>query len=240
MPVPRRERRNRKPDIVRCFSELVAERGYDAVSLRDVAEALEISKGTILHHFRSKDRLLEQVHSEYMQRRLHEARSFLARLDSPADQVRALIYQLMYAEAHDRAATVAFGREIVRFASEDVMAGVRKMRDEYSALMRDAIARGIESGQFLPADPAVVTLQIFGMCNWSWTWYRPEGAWSAADIADTFTTVLLRGLCAQRPRLSPGVPELVRSTMVGVDGVDGVDRGGGGPRLRPSSGRRSR
>ncbi len=228
MPAPRQERPSRKADIVKCFSELVAERGYDAVSLRDVAETLEISKGTILHHFGSKDRLLEHVHSDYMQRRLAEARAFLARLDSPADQVRALIYQLMYAEAHDRAATVAFGREIVRFASEDVMADVRAMRDEYSALLRDAIRRGIEAGQFVEADPAVVALQIFGMCNWSWTWFRPEGAWSADDIAETFTTVLFRGLLAARRRPpSSRVPELVRETM-------------GVLTTRPSSGRRSR
>ena len=66
---------------------MVAERGYDNVSLRDVAEALEMSKGTILHHFGSKDRLLEHVHSDYMERRLAEAHAFLARLESPPDQV---------------------------------------------------------------------------------------------------------------------------------------------------------
>ena len=69
----RQERKNRKEDIIRCFGDMVAERGYDKVSLRDVAEALEMSKGTILHHFGSKDRLLEQVHSDYMERRLAEA-----------------------------------------------------------------------------------------------------------------------------------------------------------------------
>jgi AcrR family transcriptional regulator len=239
MPISRVQRPNRKAAIVRCFGELVAEHGYDAVSLRDVAEALEISKGTILHHFRSKDRLLEQVHSEYMQRRLHEARVFLAKLDSPADQVRALIYQLMYAEAHDRAATVAFGREIVRFASEEVMGEVRQMRDEYSGLLREAIRRGMQSGQFVRADPAIVALQIFGMCNWSWTWYRPQGTWSADDIAETFTTVLFRGLGgARRPKLSPGVPQLVRETMVELDVTDGVP--GDSRPLRPSSGRHSR
>jgi TetR/AcrR family transcriptional regulator, cholesterol catabolism regulator len=210
----RPERRSRKADIVRCFAELVAEHGYDAVSLRDVAEALEMSKGTILHHFRSKDRLLEQVHSDYMQRRLAEAHAFLAELDSPADQVRALVYQLIYAQAEDRAATVAFAREIVRFASEEVMADVRRMRDEYTALMRDAIGRGVRQGQFGDVDPAIVSLQIFGMCNWSWTWYRPEGAWSADEIAESFTAVLFRGLAAsRRARPNPAVPELVHATM---------------------------
>jgi TetR/AcrR family transcriptional regulator, cholesterol catabolism regulator len=213
----RQERRSRKADIVRCFAGLVAERGYDSVSLRDVAEALEMSKGTILHHFRSKDRLLEQVHSDYMQRRLAEAHAFLAELDSPADQVRALVYQLIYAQAEDRAATVAFAREIVRFASEEVMADVRRVRDEYTALMRDAIGRGVERGQFGDVDPAIVSLQIFGMCNWSWTWYRPEGAWSAEEIAESFTAVLFRGLAAnRRARPNPAVPELVHATMEGT------------------------
>jgi TetR/AcrR family transcriptional regulator, cholesterol catabolism regulator len=97
-----------------------------------VAETLEMSKGTILHHFRSKDRLLEQV----------------------------------------------------------------------------------ERGQFAPADPAIVSLQIFGMCNWSWTWYRPDGAWSADDIAESFTATLFRGLAvSRRVKLSPAVPGLVRTTM---------------------------
>ena len=42
----------------------------------------------------------------------------------------------MLAEHHDRSATVAFAREIMRFASEDVMSDVRRMRHEYSDLMR--------------------------------------------------------------------------------------------------------
>ena len=219
MSATRPDRRNRKADIVTCFAQLVAERGYDAVSLRDVAEALEMSKGTILHHFRSKDRLLEQVHADYMRRRLAEAHAFLSELDSPADQVRALIYQLIYAQAGDRAATVAFAREIVRFASEEVMEDVRRMRDEYTALMRDAIARGIERGQFAQADPTIVSLQIFGMCNWSWTWYRPEGAWSADELAESFSTILFRGLAvSRRVRLSPAVPNLVRETMERLGG----------------------
>jgi hypothetical protein len=115
------------------------------------------------------------------------------------------------------------------------MADVRTMRDEYSGLLRDALKRGMDAGQFAPADPAIVALQIFGMCNWSWTWYRPDGAWSADDIAETFTTVLFRGLGATRKlkTTSAKVPALVRATMEAT-GPDAARA------LRPSSGRRSR
>lgn len=208
------ERKNRKADIVRCFGELVAERGYDGVSLRDVAERLGMSKGTILHHFQSKDRLLERVHADYMERRLAEAHELLARLESPSAQLAGLIYQLMRAEHDDRSATIAFAREIMRFASDEVMSDVRRMRDEYSGLLRTVVQRGTDEGEFVEADAAIVTLQIFGMCNWSWTWYRPNGAWSPEDIAETFTRVILGGLGRDGVlELSDEVVDAVRAAM---------------------------
>jgi AcrR family transcriptional regulator len=208
------ERKNRKADIVRCFGDLVAERGYDSVSLRDVAETLDMSKGTILHHFGSKDRLLERVHADYMERRLAEAHTLLARLRSPSAQLAGLIYQLMRAEHDDHSATVAFAREIMRFAADEVMSDVRRMRDEYSSLLRAVLQQGMDDGQFIEADAAIVALQVFGMCNWSWTWYRPQGAWSAEDIAETFTRVILRGLALAHPtELADDVVEVVRAAM---------------------------
>src|SRR5262245_6894717 len=119
---PRKSKRN---EILRCFTELVAERGYDEVSVRDVAEALEISKGTILHHFGSKEAILEQINNDYMRRRLAEARDYLPGLDDPVDELQAFICQLMFSQQDDRAATVAFSREIVRSASEPVLDEVR-------------------------------------------------------------------------------------------------------------------
>ena len=188
------QRKSRRGDILRCFTEMVAERGYDEVSIRDVAEALGISKGTILHHFRSKESLLEELHSEYMRRRLAEANEFLADGDDPVEQLQLIVYQLMLSQQDDRAATVAFAREIVRFAEEDVMAEVRAMRTEYSQLVIDVIRRGVAGGAFVEVDPALTALQVFGMCNWSWTWFKPDGGSSARDIADEFCRTLIGGL----------------------------------------------
>jgi AcrR family transcriptional regulator len=187
-------RKSKRTEILRSFTALVAERGYDEVSLRDVAEAVEVSKGTILHHFRNKESLLEELHRDYMLRRLAEARELLAAHPDPVDQLQLIVYQLMLAQRDDRAATVAFAREIVRFASEQVMADVRAMRHEYSTLVADIIGRGVDAGEFTGVDPSLAALQLFGMCNWSWTWFKPEGEWSAEQIAAEFCRTLLGGL----------------------------------------------
>ncbi len=192
-------RKSRRGEILQCFTEMVAERGYDEVSIRDVAEALDISKGTVLHHFGSKETLLEQLNAEYMRRRLAEAAEFLAEFSEPVDRLQLIVYQLMLSQQDDRAATVAFSREIVRSASEELMAEVRAMREEYSRIVVEIIARGVESGAFAAVDPQLTALQVFGMCNWAWTWFEPGGRMAATEIADQYCMTLIGGLAAGPP-----------------------------------------
>lgn len=189
-----RVRKSRRSAILRLFTERVAERGYDAVTFRELAGELDISKGTIIHHFRNKEAMLEALHHDYMRRRLAEAHEFLAAFPDPIDQFRAIVYQLMLGLRDDRAATLAFGREIIRFAQDDVMAEVRAMRREYTRLVEGIIRRGAESGSLVEVEPPLAALQLFGMCNWAWTWFEPGGAHSAEEVAHDFCQNLLGGL----------------------------------------------
>lgn len=200
----------RRAEILLCFAEMVADRGYDQVSLRDIADALGMSKGTILHHFRSKDRMLEHLHHGYMIRRLGEAYLILDRLDSPTEKLSGLIYQLILAQRDDRAATVAFTREIQRCTTEDIMQQVRALRREYSDLMRNVILQGIRDGNFAPVNADLVTLQVFGMCNWLWTWYRSDGRLTADQISAGFTQTLLQGLARNESNDAPFFADVYR------------------------------
>jgi len=193
-------RKSKRAAILLCFTELVAERGYDEVSVRDVAEALEISKGTILHHFGSKEAILEQINNDYMRRRLAEARDYLPDLDDPVEELQAFICQLMLAQQDDRAATVAFSREIVRSAEEPTMAEVRRLRDEFSAILIEILERGVKDGAFAEVDPRLTAVQIFGMVNWAWTWFRPGGRMDAAEIAGQFSRTMIGGLAPGKTR----------------------------------------
>jgi AcrR family transcriptional regulator len=187
-------RPSRKGEIIDRAAELIATKGYDETSLRELAEVMGMSKGTILHHYGTKERLLERIHASYMTRRLAEAELILAAFDTPAERLAALVYQLMLLQDSDRSATVAFAREIVRFSSDELMEDVRRMRGRYSGLLEEVIESGVTDGSFSSADPKVVALMIFGMCNWSWTWFDTEGRLGAEVIAEIFTRTLLHGI----------------------------------------------
>lgn len=71
---------------------------------------------------------------------------------------------------------------------------LRERRRTYTDLVKEIIERGVHQGQFRTPDASLVTLQIFGMCNYAWTWYRPDGDKSSEQIAREFTRTILTGL----------------------------------------------
>ena len=185
---------NRKREIVEQFAVMVAERGYEKSAIGDVAAKIGISKGTIVHHFGSKDAILEQVHHEFMRRRLDEIQAVTERLSSPVEQLGAMVYCLVLVYREDRPAALAFTREFVQYAAGPEMVGVRQLRREYFDLMQLIVQRGMDTGQFRREDPELTTLQVFGMCNWCWTWLRPDREPGVETVAAVFVRNLLGGL----------------------------------------------
>jgi AcrR family transcriptional regulator len=193
--MPRRGPKGSSRDaILQVFAEHVADRGYAETSLGEVAAQLGLSKGTILHHFTSKEALLGEVHVAYFTRRFNEADFILAELDDPVARLAAMIYALLAAHRDDRAASLACLRELVRYFERDLDDFVRQQRVRYTRIVVDILCDGVARGRFRTADPHMSTLHIFGMCNYAWTWYRPDGQKSVEEIARLFARDILDGL----------------------------------------------
>jgi TetR/AcrR family transcriptional regulator, cholesterol catabolism regulator len=189
---PRRD--SRRADILEAFTRAVADRGYDGTNFGDLAVELGISKGTIVHHFGTKDRMLRELHEGYMRRRLAEVRLIWERLSRPAERMAAFVLLGVQYQVVDRTATVAFQREVLRFAAEPGMETSQALRREYRELVVGVLAEGTASGEFRPGDDRLRTLQLFGAVHWMWTWFDPEGPRSAAEVGASFVDTFLGGI----------------------------------------------
>jgi TetR/AcrR family transcriptional regulator, cholesterol catabolism regulator len=94
----------------------------------------------------------------------------------------------------DRAATIAFQREVVRFASAPGMETSQALRHEYRELVVGVLAEGTAAGEFRPGDDRLRTLQLFGAVHWMWTWFDPGGPRSASEVAASFVDTFLGGV----------------------------------------------
>ena len=48
--------------------EMFTEKGYDATSLREIAEALGVTKAALYYHFKSKEEIVESITADHVAR----------------------------------------------------------------------------------------------------------------------------------------------------------------------------
>jgi hypothetical protein len=129
-----------------------------------------------------------------MRRRLAEARVVWERLSGPAERMAAFVHLGVRYQVVDRTATVAFQREVLRFAAEPGMETSQALRDEYRQLVERVLADGTDAGLFRPGNDRLRTLQLFGSVHWMWTWFSPAGPQSVEAVAASFVENFLAGV----------------------------------------------
>ncbi|HLI69551.1 MAG TPA: TetR/AcrR family transcriptional regulator [Ktedonobacteraceae bacterium] len=83
----------RKQLLAQCF-DLFAQRGYSALSMRQIAEALGVSTGTLYHYFPTKEALFQQLVEEVTQQTIFEAASQVQRYATLEERLVALFHFL--------------------------------------------------------------------------------------------------------------------------------------------------
>ena len=188
-------------EILEVFTHNVAQFGYDGTNLSDIANELSISKGTIVHHYGTKDRLLAALHTSYMRRRLTEAKLLISKLDHPEQQLAGLLFAFILYQEHDRDATIAFQREVMRLAALDIDTEGLELRAEYIQLVRDVIEAGIAAGRLRKTDLRIQSLLMFGSAQWAYTWFDPSGDESAEEVGAALVDLVLGSLLVRRAAL---------------------------------------
>ncbi len=190
------ETSSRTEEVYATALRLFRDKGYDATSIQDIADALGLHKSSLYTYINSKEDLLVPIFERAMgallvaMERIAEDTSL-----SPTAQLRAAIRAHVGAVAHDLDALSVYLSEWRKLASE-WLAENRRQRERYADLLTAIIARGVETGELRPADPRITMLAIVGMCNWLYRWYRPGGRFTPEEIADQFADLILNGLLA--------------------------------------------
>jgi AcrR family transcriptional regulator len=95
MPIRTEKRSKRRAEILAAAGELFAERGADAVSVADVAEAASVSRATVFNHFGSKRALLEGITEEVLSDYNAILENALASRETPVPVLLRVLFEFM-------------------------------------------------------------------------------------------------------------------------------------------------
>jgi AcrR family transcriptional regulator len=186
-----RRRAKRIDDILRTATGLLAERGYAATSLDEIAEVLDLSKASLYHYFPSKEHLILACLDRIGDETNRQLRAVAASALSPRDRLRAAVRAQVLVLTRDQPAGAAlFIRDVG--LPEAARARLRTFVEQHDRLFRSIIDEGIRAGELHVADPAVARLLMHGAVNFIPSWYKQSRRMSPERLADVVAGTLLQ------------------------------------------------
>ncbi len=199
----------KREEILNTAARCFAESSYPAASMNDIAAACGTSKARLYHYYESKEAILFDLLDRYTrgllllvaqveataQRRnlddraaLHELiHCFLAEYQHSATRHVALLNSTKFLSAEAGPATAA--GEPASSQREQIL---NRQRDVVSAVTR--FLRRAYPERLNATNQTAITMMLFGMINWTFTWLRPDGPMRYGEFADEVIAMLERGL----------------------------------------------
>ena len=168
------------PRVREAALKLFAQRGYAAVSMRQIAGEVGVQAGALYNYTPDKQTLLFDLMKDHMDQLL-EAR---AKEDAPADPMQALEqftrFHIRFHSARPDAVFIAY-MELRNLSPENFVV-IEALRRTYETQLEDILRQGIAEGVFAMPDPKIATLAVIAMLTGVNTWYSEDGRLSLSDV----------------------------------------------------------
>jgi AcrR family transcriptional regulator len=191
----RRRYLERRLEILWAAGNEFRRRGFTETGMRDIAAAADLSAANLYNYFRGKHEILFFCQDISLDRMLSVVAQARRRPWSAAVKVRQVII------SHVRCVLDEVDGGVAHLVTNALPAPMQRAlmakRDRYEKGVRQLIANGVRSGEFLVGDPALATRAILGALNWTVRWFDREGEMTAGEIADGLAEFLIRALLAQ-------------------------------------------
>jgi len=185
----------RREAILDIAAQCFADSSYPAASMNDIAQAGGTSKARLYHYYESKEAILFDLLDRYTQRLLAligegEAAAQRHNLDD-----RAALHELIrrFLREYETSATrhVALLHDTKFLGETQRLLIVERQRNVVAAFTR--FIKRAYPHRLNEQNQTAVTMMVFGMINWTFTWLRPGGSMSYAAFADEVIRTLESG-----------------------------------------------
>jgi len=179
--------------ILRAAATIFQEKGYHATSMQDIAEAVDLKKGSLYHHVSSKQDILLALLDEALGLIVERLESAITPDLSPSQRLRQAMdaYLGFLTENRSLSSVLLLEYRSLEPKYKDLHI---PHRDHVDRIWQEILEDGISSGEFKDQPPGLASKALLGVLNWTITWYREDGQLSTSEIADHFSELFLEGL----------------------------------------------
>lgn len=194
--VPSQQESNalKRNSIISAAAQCFNRSGFHGTSMDDIAGRLGVTKPALYRYVKNKHEVLFACFTMVMDMSFQHVergeRSGGSGLEKLQFTLRGYLTDLM----------TELGHPVVLLEEGALLPDQLRVligrRDELEQRYRAMVDEGIRDGSVIPCNAKLAVFALFGAINWVPKWYREDGEWSAAYVAETLTHLITRGLAA--------------------------------------------
>jgi len=184
---------DRKTEIITVAAQLFKEKVYCAVTLRDIAQAINIKAASLYNHIKSKQEILVLIIIEIAEEFTNVMNEIVNSNDSVYSKIERVIQLHVTITLRNADALACLNNDWMHLTDDELQYFV-KMRSEYEENFRKIISEGVLAGELKNSNQEVVVFSILSSLRTMYLWYNKTKDLDAQTLQNTITTVFLNGV----------------------------------------------
>nr|WP_202447887.1 TetR/AcrR family transcriptional regulator [Streptomyces sp. SID5468] len=176
-------------------AEVFAAQGYDATTVREIADAAGLLAGSLYYHFDSKESMLDEILSTFLGELWAGYDAVLAAGLGPRETIEALVTESFREIDRHRAAVAIYQKESRRLTDQPRFGYLADSQRRFEQAWLGTLERGVTAGVFRADLDVRLTYRFVRDTVWvAASWYRPGGQHSPEEIARQYLSMVLDGI----------------------------------------------
>ncbi|WP_052864407.1 MULTISPECIES: TetR/AcrR family transcriptional regulator [Streptomyces] len=188
----------RRRELLDTAAEVFAEQGYNATTVRKIADAAGMLAGSLYYHFDSKESMLDEILATFLDELWAGYDTVLDAGLGPRETIEALVTESFREIDRHRAAVAIYQKEARALAAQPRFAYLADSQVKFEKAWLGTLERGVAAGVFRADLDIRLTYRFIRDTVWvAVSWYRPGGQHSPEEIARQYLSMVLDGVAVR-------------------------------------------
>ncbi|MFJ6831186.1 TetR/AcrR family transcriptional regulator [Streptomyces sp. NPDC091209] len=185
----------RRRELLGTAAEVFAEQGYNATTVRRIADEAGMLAGSLYYHFDSKESMLEEILRTFLDELWDGYDTVLDSGLGPRETLEALVTESFREIDRHRAAVAIYQKEARHLAAQQRFAFLAESQRNFEKAWLSTLERGVDAEVFRADLDIRLTYRFVRDTVWvAASWYRPGGQHSPEEIARQYLSMVLDGI----------------------------------------------
>jgi AcrR family transcriptional regulator len=183
-----------REQILQTANTLFIEHGYSGLSMREISEAIGVSKAALYYYYKDKEQLFLAILKAYLDEMETAIDQILSRPVSGKEKIRLFVEYILTQPAEQRATIRLASQEISHLSATARQGFDQIYREKFINKIRAMLVAGMEQGEFRPIQAETAVWALLGIM---FPYFYPAhhgGATLSTETIQEIVTIYLNGI----------------------------------------------